>query len=321
MAIPADVRTFLAAGELAKPSARDTTVRTAALVGSYAALLAVAFSTHNVVAWVAAWVWGGFVFSSAFAAMHEALHGSLYRAGWVNDLAGILWGLPILNPYAAYRASHLQHHAATHSETDSEPMVIIKGVGGYVATFPLVVLGFNALLMASLVGMISGHPPSYAKRARRRHLELANAAAFVAFFALVVVAWRWNWHVVAEVWLIPLAISYFAASAFATPEHYGCHYAPAPVFQTTRTTTSNAVVRFLLWNANYHTAHHLAPSVTGRNLPKLDQQIAERCEFRERSYSGYHRKLIGELLRGEIAESPPWADPPRVSGDRARTTR
>ncbi|MFX8624383.1 fatty acid desaturase, partial [Acinetobacter baumannii] len=44
----------------------------------------------------------------------------------------------------------------------------------------------------------------------------------------------------------------------------------------TRSTKTNALMRWICWNMQYHTAHHAFPGVPFSNLPELHQTIFTR---------------------------------------------
>ena len=82
------------------------------------------------------------------------------------------------------------------------------------------------------------------------------------------------------------------------PEHYGCDAVPAFAFETTRSTISNAWMRWFLWGTNFHTEHHLHPNVPAPRLAELHDYIAPRCAHIEPSYLRWHARLFRELAKG-----------------------
>ena len=67
------------------------------------------------IGWVIAWTIQSMFVLTAIAGQHEAIHGNLFKARWANHVAGQFWAAILLFPYGLYRASHLQHHVATHT--------------------------------------------------------------------------------------------------------------------------------------------------------------------------------------------------------------
>jgi fatty acid desaturase len=72
------------------------------------------------------------------------------------------------------------------------------------------------------------------------------------------------------------------------------------VVSTTRTIVSNPIIRFLIspYAINYHTEHHLYPSVPYFHLAKVNKLLRANPKFALRSHEtkGY-RQVINELTR------------------------
>lgn len=291
MAIPQDVRQFVQELELTRADPIDTTIRTVSSIALFAVLLVAALATAHPVAWIAFWLGGAVVFCGAFAAVHEAIHGSLYHQKWANDLAGVLWGLPILNPYVSYRSWHFQHHVYTRTKGDTEPALIASSQSQVVLSGGLAMIGLNLALWVEMFLVLLGRPRRYAKRTARPALAVANLAAFVGF-ASVVWAVFGSWRLVAAVWLIPAIGGSVLSGLAVSHEHLSCVPDTDDAFLHSRTVKSNRFARFFLWNANYHTGHHLVPTVTGRNLALLQTQIDDRCVFSADSFSSFYVDVL-----------------------------
>ena len=57
-----------------------------------------------------------------FTPMHDASHGSVGRARWLNELTGRLAGIPLMAPFRAFRFAHLEHHRNTNDPTRDPDM-------------------------------------------------------------------------------------------------------------------------------------------------------------------------------------------------------
>ncbi len=71
-----------------------------------------------------------------------------------------------------------------------------------------------------------------------------------------------------------------------------------------RTIHMNPVHRFLYWNMNYHTEHHMFPLVPYHQLPRLHQIVKGDCPAPYPSLTAAYREIIPALLR-QIRE-PGW---------------
>ena len=258
--------------------------------------------------WICYWAVAGFVLTSCFAGVHEALHGSLFDSPALNHFTGMVTGALTLVPYSTYRAYHFEHHLQTHEEGDTEPIVVVRSRIVYLLTVCFAIVGLAASLWGQFLAVQVGKGSPWATRRRRTGLDLGTGAAEMsAVVAAVVVGFTFGWRWPIMLWLVPLAVYFPLAGIFAIPEHYECDYGPGSVFRTTRTVISNRLVGFCQWNANYHTAHHLLPAVPGHNVPRLHVLIASECEVVERSYLRYHIGVLGRIGRRQIPPAPPWS--------------
>ena len=58
---------------------------------------------------------------------------------------------------------------------------------------------------------------------------------------------------------------------------------------------SNALVRLVVWNANYHAAHHMVSSVPAHNLPALDAHLGDGIDRTSPSYTRFHAEVVRSL--------------------------
>lgn len=305
--LPADLRAALSERRLATADAQDSIRRLAAISLAAAASVAVAVAVDHPAGWMVHATVVGLVLTSCIAAEHEALHGSLFDSRWANHAVGAFTGAVCLTPYSAYRTYHLRHHQFTHAEKDAEPVAVLRTRFHLVAALAFATLGLAATLWASLARSLTGRPPEAGDRLRRRGLDSLSLAASGTFLLVLACLW-WSQGAmfVALLYGGPFAVYLVLSAATFLPEHYECEYGPGLAWNTSRTTTSNAVARFLLWNANFHTAHHLVAAVPGHALPELHSLIDQRCVNTERTYAGYYAGLWRRIGRKELPAGPPW---------------
>ena len=63
-------------------------------------------------------------------------------------------------------------------------------------------------------------------------------------------------------------------------------------FANTRTTLSNPLVRFLMWNLPYHAEHHLLPNIAFHHLPEAHQYLRPHLKFVAKSYFNTNREIV-----------------------------
>ena len=110
-------------------------------------------------------------------------------------------------------------------------------------------------------------------------------------------------------WALPAILGQPFLRTYLLTEHTGCPEC-SDMFRNTRTTLSNAVVRFLMWNMPYHTEHHAFPAVPFHRLPSLHRRIVDRLAVVSPGYRHFHRSYRRALAqgRGETFTRPGEAD-------------
>jgi fatty acid desaturase len=106
-----------------------------------------------------------------------------------------------------------------------------------------------------------------------------------------VVALLWLALVVAAVLDIPgagwlllaLVLFHFFQAVWLTTEHRGLPFA-GTILARTRTMHTSALVRWWLWNMNYHAEHHAWPAVPWYQLPAVHACIAAHLDHESPGY-------------------------------------
>jgi fatty acid desaturase len=238
----------------------------------------------------------------AFAVlMHDAAHGTLFRARWANErLADWLCARPMWSDTARYRRYHLQHHGHTGTERDPDlglalarPMTRrslarkiardLFGATGVRRVIGLLMIDAE-LLVFDVGGSIRRAPRrslGHHARALVRHAwrpAVANAALLGALWLAgcpwVFVAW-------AVAYLSPFSL-FLRVRSLA--EHACMDRGPDPL-RNTRTTRAGVLARITVapLHVNYHLEHHLVPTVPWFRLPVLGRLLAARDAIPERS--------------------------------------
>jgi fatty acid desaturase len=289
-----DVAAFVREHDLTRKSALQTNTRAAVNVGCYIALTLLGFTLHQWLAWAIIWLAQSVILVGAFSALHEAAHGNLYRSKRANRIAGVLWANLVLMNFSLYRAFHYQHHRFTRRDGDSEPETKIESLSQYALSM-FALLFFADMWLKSISALTRNDYPWYCNGERLRQDVRLDALVFhLCNLALVALA-IWQFKTLLFVWGIPILITdTVLMSITSLPEHFGCRWG-GNYYETTRTVGSNPVFRFLYWNNNFHTEHHLHPSVPYQSLPKLHRFVADHLLFYTPSYLGWHASLIREL--------------------------
>jgi fatty acid desaturase len=232
--------------------------------------------------------------NSLFGAMHESVHYGAFRVRRLNDVLAFFSGAAILNNAGFYRHYHLAHHRYTQDPA-RDPELITSGTprtwGNYllrVSSLPFLALRLRDIFLFPFgyrgdVDYI--HPAAWTEVRRWGRLLLA-------FYALLlVVSLALHTTFLLWVWVIPLLIGLPLLRLYLVCEHTLCPNSDDG-FSNTRTTISNPIVRFLMWNLPYHAEHHLFPNIAFYRLPEAHQYLRPHLKFVAGGYVQVNREII-----------------------------
>ena len=291
--------------ELGERNNRDAAVRFAT---QYGLLLLSGAMVVGCASWLLvapAMVVCGLLITSCFAPLHECSHKTAFATGKWNELVGWLAGLPLLFPPAAYREFHFEHHRHTHDPTrDPE----IAAGGERFAMWPVyaheyLAVGSGLLLLAlrvvMLLALVIGPSewvwqklmPFIRNQARAKAIRQARAYGLV-YLAGGVAAAAWAPQ---AVWLLaPLVIGHSMLALYLASEHTGLPI-EGSIFDRTRTTLTNRLVRFFMWNMPFHAEHHAYPNVPFHALPQLHQLVEGELQHTAPGYLRLHARVFRGL--------------------------
>ncbi|MEU3711054.1 fatty acid desaturase family protein [Streptomyces catenulae] len=288
---------------LATPDRVRVTGRAAVLLAGYAGVARLAL-------WQGSVGWAllcsavlGFLLAGFINAAHDCVHSSHLRSKRANRIAGAAWSTPILLNFTIYRHQHLVHHRFTGVEGDTEPEETFTSLRAYL--YALSGVPFWPGLLRRIWKTWRGDFPASVHTADRRRTARQNNAVICAWLALMAALTVVFPYPLLIVYWLPLALSFPAGTFLSLPEHYGLWGVPE-VSRNTRTVRSNAVVRYVVWNANYHAEHHRYPAVSSINLHRLHRAMPEPHPIQEKSYVRFHAGLFAGLGRGgqDVAGPP-----------------
>ena len=236
--------------------------------------------------------------NSLFGAMHESVHYGSFRTRRLADLLAFFSGAAILNNAGFYRHYHLAHHRYTQDPA-RDPELVTSGTprtwGNYllrVSSLPFFALRARDIFLFpfGFKGDVDYIHPSAWPEVRRwgRWLLAFYAVLLGGSIALHTTVLLW-------VWLIPLAIGAPLLRLYLVCEHTLCPNSDDG-FSNTRTTISNPIVRFLMWNLPYHAEHHLFPNIAFYRLPEAHRYLRPHLKFVAKGYVQVNREIIKSFV-------------------------
>lgn len=229
---------------------------------------------------------------------HECTHGNLARNRPLNNAVGTIAAGLHFTPFATWRYFHLAHHANTGTDDDPE---VYPGLWSRwtLLTFPLGQWAFVRILWSWTFAALRGGGPGWVRSRRQRAAMRTDAFVVPVIWMALIVGGVFEIRLVGLLF-VPCALSLMIASLTLVPEHFPAwRVGPGPSDQLDRTSTfrSHALVRLVLWNSNFHAAHHFAPKVPAHNLAAVDDMLSgiQDPRWRWDGYLKWYRERLQQL--------------------------
>ncbi|HEY8667165.1 MAG TPA: fatty acid desaturase [Tepidisphaeraceae bacterium] len=222
--------------------------------------------------------------------IHELSHNTVFRTRWLNQFFS--WVISLLSwwSHIGFQVSHLRHHAYTlHPPDDLEVVLPAKMPSTAWAWFTICV--FNPIGLRDTVkntwktaaGRLEGEwMPKILPESDPKRRRLTNWARAMLAFHTLLLATSVTLAVVLKMWallLLPVLIScgpFFGGWLVflcGMPQHFGLMDNVPDFRLSCRTYTTNPLFGLLYWQMQYHTDHHMYPTVPCYHLKKLHAAI------------------------------------------------
>jgi len=239
----------------------------------------------------------GVFVNALFAAMHESVHYGSFKTRWMADLLAFFSGAAILNNAGFYRHYHMAHHRYTQDPL-RDPELVTSGTprtwGNYlyrVSSIPFFTLRTRDIFLFPFgyrgkVGYIHDGAWPEVRRWGRWLLAL-YAVLLVGSLALHTTIVLWTWF-------LPLLVGAPLLRMYLVCEHTLCPNSDDG-FANTRTTLSNPLVRFLMWNLPLHAEHHLLPNIAFHHLPEAHTYLKPHLKYVAKGYIQVQAEIMRSL--------------------------
>ncbi len=255
----------------------------------------------NSLRWLAVSVTGA-VLLMFFPSLHEAGHGTAFRTPWLNR--GVTWisAALMLQAPTFFREFHFEHHRST-SDPDADPE--ISAAPSLLAPWPsnpflwaARASGQHLMFGKALFTLVCALLPidrvsdlvfPFLRPALRRRVVWESRAVVVL---LVVICGSGVAYVPGfTTLLLAWPVAHLGLGLFVMPEHTGLPSDGSQMHRT-RSTRSNALVRWAMWNMPWHSEHHTFPAVPFHALPALGGRLAPEVENVARGYFAFHAEAL-----------------------------
>ena len=253
----------------------------------------------------------GVLINFLYAGQHELSHATVFRTRAVNEWVGRVFGFVLFYPRTFDVVQHMAHHRYTQDwARDGELERPHYTLGSYLLWMSGLTYWYTRWLR--LVRFASGRITERYLPAHR-HAELVREARWhLAGYALIVAAslFARSWAAVL-LWFGPMLAMKFAHQLQNTIEHLGLPHTD-DILSNTRSTRTNAVMRWLCWQMQYHTAHHAFPGVPFHRLRELHETLfdAQGRTAPSMTYWGFQvavvRAFSGRRTEADYADDTAW---------------
>lgn len=214
----------------------------------------------------------GVLINFLYAAQHELSHTTVFRTKVLNMIFGRAIGFAMIFARDFDWIQHSAHHQYTQNwEKDGELARVPYTLRSYLLW--MTGLTYWVSRVTRMVRLSRGVVLEPYIRPDQHALVIAEARWHMAGYALILllsVATQ-SWAAVI-LWLAPMLAMKPVHQLQNTIEHLGLSH-ESDIFRNTRSTRTNAVLRWLCWQMPYHTAHHAFPSVPFWQLKELDAEL------------------------------------------------
>ena len=248
----------------------------------------------------------GALINFLYAGQHELSHWTVFRTRWLNEWLGRLFGFILFYPRTFDLVQHVAHHRFTQDwQKDGELARDRYTLGSYLLWMSGITYWYTRwrrIVRFSLGIVTEPYLPE-----KRRGEFIREARWHVAGYALIaaVSVTTHSWAAV-TLWLAPMLTMKVAHQLQNTIEHLGLPHEPN-VLANTRSTRTNALMRWACWQMQYHTAHHAFPGVPFHRLRELNDEIFTKRGAAPPSmtYLGFQRAVLRAFAHGRTEADYP----------------
>jgi len=240
----------------------------------------------------------GILINALFMLAHECTHATVFRTQRLNKLAGHVAGWALFLPFIWFRYFHFAHHKWTNipgkdpelgrakPQTVWQWIVHVSGVPVFIS------------LAGTILRLTWGREtPEFLPEKAQKQAE-HEARAMLGFYVIMISLIPF-FPVIIWAWLFPLVIGQPFLRLYLLAEHGDCPQV-ANMFDNTRTTFSNRLVRWLAWNMPYHTEHHVWPNVPFHALPELHQRMRDHLIHTADGYAAFNKDFLARRLQPPV---------------------
>jgi fatty acid desaturase len=255
------------------------------------------------------WMWlTGFILgvllNFLYAAQHELSHATVFATRKVNEVFGRLIGFVMIFPRDYDQVMHFAHHTYTQKwekdgELVREPYTLItyllwlSGITYWRNRIFGIIRRSKGIIVEPFIRL---GEEGKVIRESRIHIVL-----YVLIVGISLAIHSWAAFIF---WILPMMLTKPIHQLQNTIEHLGLSH-DADILENTRSTRTNAMLRWLCWQMPYHTAHHIFPSVPFWKLHQLNSKIESQVGMVHRmGWIEFQFEVIKRLAQKDESQWP-----------------
>ena len=297
---------FLDSGGLDRATLRRLSQRSDAkgLIQLGGHLVAVALSTTAVLNAGSLWLLPalllhGILMTFLFAPLHETIHRTAFRSRWLNEAVGWMCGAVLVLPPDYFRTFHFAHHRHTQDPARDPELATPKpqSFGAYLwlmSGLPY----WRERITTTLIHAFGRAEASFIAPRLAPAIVREARLLWSLYLGLAVASILSGSTLVLWLWVFPMLLGQPFLRGYLMAEHILCPLVP-DMLRNSRTTRSNALVRWLAWNMPYHAEHHAYPALPFHALPEAHSPLSPQIAIQTPGYLALHAQLIRGFRRAE----------------------
>jgi fatty acid desaturase len=248
----------------------------------------------------------GVLLNFLYAGQHELSHWTVFRTAWPNEWLGRVFGFVLFYPRTFDQVQHIAHHRFTQDWVrDGELARERYTLASYLKWMSGVTYWYTR--WRRIVRFSFGFVTEPYLPARRRADFIREARWHLAGYALIAsISLALQSYAAVILWLAPMLAMKGVHQLQNTIEHLGLPHQDN-VLANTRSTRTNAVMRWLGWQMQYHTAHHAFPGVPFHRLHALNEAIftSRAAAPPSMTYLGFQIAVLRAFAHGKTEADYP----------------
>jgi fatty acid desaturase len=248
----------------------------------------------------------GALLNFLYAGQHELSHWTVFRTRALNEWVGRAFGFLLFYPRTFDQVQHIAHHRFTQDwQQDGELARARYTLGSYLLWMSGITYWYTRWrrILRFCCGVVTEPYLPVARHAElireaRWHLAGYVAIALLSLWLRSDAAW--------VLWLAPMLLLKCVHQLQNTIEHLGLPH-DRNVLENTRSTRTNALLRWMGWQMQYHTAHHAFPGVPFHRLAELHARLfdARGVPAPTMTYWGFQAAVLRAFAGGKTEADYP----------------